>query len=114
MSKREKLQNSIKESCKAQNKALKASKKALEELRTMRAQKEQLQQQIDLLDYYIEKAIAVEEQSIVEQELDKGTIIFNSSLEGLALSLLPSTQGAFKGLPLDYQVNLTKLLPNQP
>ena len=80
----------------------------------MRAQEEQLQQQIDLLDYYIEEAITVEEQSIIEQELNKETITFNSSLEGLALNLLPSTQGAFKGLPLDYLVNLTKLLPNQP
>ena len=46
---------------------------------------------MDLLDCCIEEAIAVEEQSIIEQELDKGTIMFNSSLEGLALSLLPST-----------------------
>ena len=85
------MQNSIKESCKAQNKALKASKKALEELRTARAQKEQLRQQIDLLDCCAEEAIAVEEQSIVEQELYKGTIMFNSSSEGLALNLSPST-----------------------
>jgi hypothetical protein len=39
---KEKLQARIKESCKAQNKALKASKKALEELWVARARKERL------------------------------------------------------------------------
>ena len=109
---KEKLQAQIKESYKAQNKALKASKKALEELRVACARKEQLRQQIDLLDRRAEEAISVEEQSIAEQELDKGTITFNSSLEGVVLS--PSTQGAFKNLPLKYQINLNVAAPNQP
>jgi hypothetical protein len=83
------LQAQIKESCKAQSKALKASKKALEELQVARARKEQLQQQIDLLDYCAKEAISVEERSIAEQELDKGTITFNSLSKGI--TLLPST-----------------------
>jgi uncharacterized protein (DUF3084 family) len=86
---KEKLQAQIKESCKAQNKALKASKKALEELQVARARKKQLRQQIDLLDHRAEEAISIEERSIAEQELDKGTITFNSSSEGI--TLLPST-----------------------
>jgi hypothetical protein len=39
---KEKLQAQMKESCKAQNKALKASEKALEELQVVRTRKEQL------------------------------------------------------------------------
>jgi ribosomal 50S subunit-recycling heat shock protein len=44
-----------------------------------------------LLDCCAKEAIAVKERSIAKQELDKGTITFNSPLEGLALNLLPST-----------------------
>jgi cell division protein FtsB len=85
------LQARIKESCKAQSKVLKASKKALEELQVARAREERLRQQIDLLDCRAKEAIAIKERSIAEQELDKGTITFNSPSEGLALNLLPST-----------------------
>jgi hypothetical protein len=52
---------------------------------------------MDLLDCCAEEAIAVEERSIAEQELDEGTITFDGPLEGLALNLLPSTWGAFEG-----------------
>jgi ribosome assembly protein YihI (activator of Der GTPase) len=86
---KEKLQAQIKESCEAQSKALKASKKALEELQVARAREERLQQQIDLLDCRAKEAISVEEQSIVEQELDEGTITFNGLSKGI--TLLPST-----------------------
>lgn len=113
-SEREKLQNSIKESREAQNEALKASEKALEELRTARAREERLRRQMDLLDRRAEEAIAVEERSIVEQELDEGTITFDGPSEGLALSLSPSTWGAFEGLPLDYWVDPTEPLPDWP
>lgn len=113
-SEREKLQNSIKESREAQNEALKASEKALEELRTARAREERLRRQMDLLDRRAEEAIAVEERSIVEQELDEGTITFDGSSEGLALNLSPSTWGAFEGLPLDYWVDPTEPLPDWP
>jgi hypothetical protein len=85
------LQARIKESCEAQNKALKASEKALEELQVARARKERLRQQMDLLDRRAEEAIAVKERSIAEQELDKGTITFNSPSEGLVLNLSPSS-----------------------
>ena len=83
------MQAQIKESHEAQNKALKASKKALEELQIARAREEQLRQQIDLLDCRAEEAISIEERSIAEQELSKGTITFNSLSEGITLS--PST-----------------------
>ena len=89
LTEKEKLQARIKESREAQNKALKASKKALEELRVARAREEQLRQQIDLLDRRAEEAISVEERSIAEQELSKGTIMFNSLSKGIML--LPST-----------------------
>jgi hypothetical protein len=41
------------------------------------------------VDCCAEEAISVEEQSIVEQELDKETITFNSLSKGIML--LPST-----------------------
>jgi hypothetical protein len=44
---------------------------------------------MDLLDYCAKEAISVEEQSIADQELDKGTITFNSPSKGITLS--PST-----------------------
>jgi hypothetical protein len=83
------LQAQIKESREAQNKALKASKKALEELRVARAREEQLRQQMDLLDHRAEEAISVEERSIAEQELDKGTMSFDGPSNSITLS--PST-----------------------
>ena len=94
----------IKESQEVQNAAVKASKKALEELRVARACKEQLQQQIDLLDCCAKEVIAVEAQGIKEQErAEAETILFNSPSKGLALNLLLSTQSAFKGLLFKYQ-----------
>jgi hypothetical protein len=44
-----------------QEAAFKVYKEALAEIRVARAKEEQLRQQIDLLDYYADKAIAVEE-----------------------------------------------------
>ena len=58
-------------------------------MRVARARKEQLRQQMDLLDCRAEEAISVEEQSIAEQELDEGTMAFDGPLEGIVL--LPST-----------------------
>jgi hypothetical protein len=83
------LQARIKESREAQNEALKASEKALEELRVARAREERLRQQMDLLDRRAEEAISVEERSIAEQELDEGTISFDGPSDGITLS--PST-----------------------
>ena len=100
-SEKEKLQARIKESREAQSEALKASEKALEDLRVARAREERLRQQMDLLDRRAEEAIAVEERSIVEQELDEGTMTFDGPSEGLALNLSPSTWGAFEGWPLE-------------
>ena len=60
------MQAQIKESHEAQNKALKASKKALEELQVARAREEHLHQQIDLLDHRAKEAISVEKRSIAE------------------------------------------------
>jgi hypothetical protein len=100
-SEKEKLRIRIKETREAQNEALKASEKALEDLRVARAREERLRQQMDLLDRRAEEAIAVEERSIAEQELDEGTITFGNSSEGLALNLSPSTWGAMEGWPLE-------------
>lgn len=107
---KEKLQAKLKESREAQNEALKASEKALEELRVARAREERLRQQMDLLDRRAEEAISVEERSIAEQELDEGTMAFDGPSEGLVLS--PSTWGAFEDLPLEYWVDPNVSLPN--
>jgi hypothetical protein len=52
----------------------------------------------------------VEERSIADQELDKGTITFNSPSEGITLS--PSTWGAWEDLPMDYWLNLNVAVPD--
>jgi hypothetical protein len=63
---KEKLRARIKESYKAQNAAIKASEKALEDLQVTRAREERLRQQMDLLNRRAEEAIAVEEQGILD------------------------------------------------
>ena len=89
---KEKLRARIKESCEAQNAAIKALEKALEDLRVARAREERLRQQMDLLDRRAEEAIAVEEQGILDQEKEESkTILFNGPSEGLALNLSPGT-----------------------
>jgi hypothetical protein len=57
---KEKLRKQIKESRDAQDTAVKAYKKALEDLRIARSREKRLRQQIDLIDYRANKAIAVE------------------------------------------------------
>jgi hypothetical protein len=52
----------------------------------------------------------VEEQSIADQELDKGTITFDGLSEGITLS--PSTWGAWEDLLMDYWLNLNIAVPN--
>jgi galactokinase len=99
---KEKLRARIQETREAQSEALKASEKALEDLRVARAREERLRQQMDLLDRRADEAIAVEERGIAEQELTEETMAFDGPSEGLALNLSPSTWGAFDGLPLDY------------
>lgn len=111
---KEKLQARIKESREAQGEALKASEKALEELRVARAREERLRQQMDLLDRRAEEAISVEERSIAEQELEEGTLSFDGPSEGLGLNLSPNTWGAFEDLPLDYWVDSNVALPERP
>lgn len=114
VSEKEKLQARIKESREAQSQALKASEKALEELRIARAREERLRQQMDLLDRRAEEAIAVEERDIAEQELGEETIAFEGSSEGLGPNLSPSTWGAFEDLPLEYWVDPNVALPDWP
>ena len=100
---KEKLRARIKESREAQNAAMKASEKALEDLRVARAREERLRQQMDLLDRRAEEAIAVEEQGILDQEKEESeTILFEGPSEGLALNLSPGTWSAFEGLPYEY------------
>jgi hypothetical protein len=108
---KEKLRASIKESRKAQDTAIKAHKKALEDLQVACAQEEQLQQQIDLINRCAEEAIAAEEHSIKEQEQEESeVIVFNSPLEGLGLNLSPSTWSAIEGLLFNY-FKFPELLP---
>jgi len=68
-------------------------KKALEDLQVARARKEQLRQQIDLLDSRAEAAIAVEERNIKELEREEaGEVIeFLDNPKAVGLALLPST-----------------------
>ena len=101
---KEKLRVQIKESRNAQDAAIKAHKKALEELRVQRAREEQLQLQIDLLDCRAKDAIAVKSREIKELKREEAsqTIEFARPSKSLALNLSPSTQSAFEGLPLNY------------
>jgi hypothetical protein len=71
---------------------MRAHKKALEDLQVARAYKEQLQTQIDLLDYRAKEAIVVKEQSIKEQErVEAECLDLNGPSEGLRVLLLLST-----------------------
>lgn len=99
---KEKLRDRIKESRAAQDAAMKAHEKALEELRVQRAREERLRLQMDLLDKRAEEAIAVEEREISELEQKESVMEFTEPSEGLALNLSPSTWSAFEGLPFDY------------
>ena len=67
---------------------------------------------MDLLDCCAEEAISVEERSIADQELDKGTITFNGPSEGITLS--PSTWGAWEDLPMDYWLDPNVAVPDWP
>jgi hypothetical protein len=62
------LRKQIKELRDAQDTAVKAYKKALEDLYIARSQEERLRQQIDLINCRANKAIAVESQEIKELE----------------------------------------------
>jgi hypothetical protein len=82
---------------------MRAYKKALEDLQVAQACKEQLQTQMDLLDCRTKEAIAVEEQSIKEQEQAEAECLdLNSPSEGLRVLLSPSTWSAFEGHPFKY------------
>lgn len=100
---KEKLLGQLKESREAQDAALRAQDRALEDLRVARAREERLRQQIDLIDRRSGEAIAVESRN-----LDLLEFIDNesSSLEGpsdrFKLALSPSTWNAFEGFPLDF------------
>jgi hypothetical protein len=58
---------------------------------------------MDLLDCCAEEAIAVEEQSIEEQEQAEAECLdLDGPLEGLRVLLSLSTWSAFKGQPFEY------------
>ena len=101
---KEKLRAQIKESRDAQEVAMKAHEKALEDLRVARAKEERLRQQMDLVDRRAEEAIAVEERDIEDQEQAEALLPENAS-DAFGLSLSPSTWGAFEGLPSDFWDN---------
>jgi hypothetical protein len=102
LSEKEKLRQRIRESRDAQELAMKAHEKALEDLRVARNREERLRQQMDLLDRRAEEAISVEERGIVEQEEGEHTIVFPEPSEGLALHLSPRTWGAWDDLPTGF------------
>lgn len=81
--------------------ALSAQAEALEALRTARAREERLRQQMDLTDQRAAEAIAVESRAL--EELDaveaQETLVPDTSTEGLALQLSPSTWSAMDGVP---------------
>jgi DNA-binding XRE family transcriptional regulator len=62
-------------------------------LRTARAREERLRQQMDLTDQRAAEAIAVESRALEELESEEGqeTLVPDTSTEGLALQLSPST-----------------------
>ena len=101
---KDKLRARIKESQLAQDVAIKAYKKALEDLQVARAYKERLRRQIDLINRRAEEAIAVEEKGIKELKQTKlaKVIAFNVSALSVRPNLLLSTQSAFNSLLLNY------------
>jgi hypothetical protein len=99
-----KLQTQIKEIIDAQNAAVKAHKKALEDLRVTRSKEEQLRKQMDLVNRRAKNAIAVKSREIkeIEQAERSGVLSFGPvSNKGFNLHLSPNTWGAFKGFPLE-------------
>lgn len=102
-SEKEKLRKQIQEAQDAQDAAVKAHEKALEELRVARAREGRLRLQMDLIDRRADDAIAVENREIEEMERVEQVMEFAPIAEDeLGLHLSPSTWGAFEGLPLDY------------
>jgi hypothetical protein len=89
-----KLQTQIKETIDAQNAAVKAYKKALEDLRVAQSKEKQLRKQIDLVDCCAEDAIAVKSCEIeeIEQAEESGVLLFSPvSDKGFNLYLSPNT-----------------------
>lgn len=99
---KERLQRRIKESREAQDEAMKAHEKALEDLRVARAREERLRQQMDLLDRRAEEAISVEEQNIAELEAEEAGEVMEFPDPSPGLVLSPSTWGAIEGFPLEW------------
>jgi len=87
--------------------ALSAQAAALEALRTARAREERLRQQMDLTDRRAAEAIAVETRAIEELEVEEAqeTLVPDTSPQGLALQLSPSTWGAIDGVPDGFWEN---------
>jgi hypothetical protein len=103
-SEKRELQTKIKETIEAQNAAVKAHEKALEELRVARAREERLRKQMDLIDRRADDAIAVESREIEEMEQAEGSVVMTFGdvpEDGFNLHLSPSTWGAFEGFPLE-------------
>jgi hypothetical protein len=89
-----KLQTQIKETIDAQNTAVKAYKKALEDLHIAQSKEEQLRKQIDLVNRRAEDAIAVKSCKIKEIEQAEGSrvLLFSPvSNKGFNLYLSPNT-----------------------
>jgi hypothetical protein len=102
LAQKEELCGKLKETRVAQDVAIKAYKKALEDLRVARACEERLRMQMDLLDRRAEDAIAVEEREIEEMETGEVLEPVVEELNGPLLTL--QTWGAFEDLPDDFWV----------
>lgn len=87
--------------------ALSAQADALEALRTARAREERLRQQMDLTDRRAAEAVAVESRAIEELEAEEAqeTLVPDTSSQGLALQLSPSTWGALDDVPDGFWEN---------
>jgi hypothetical protein len=99
---KDKLRGQIADSRAAQDAAMRAHEKALEDLRVARAREERLRKQMELIDRRAEEAISVEERSIEELECqERGDALEEISGPPGGFSLPPLTWGLLDGIPPD-------------
>ena len=81
-------------------------------LYTTRVREEYLRKQIDLTDQRTTEVIAIESRALKELDIVEGqeTLVPNTSAEGLALQLSPSTQSILEDIPPGFQENTLDLV----
>ena len=99
-----KLKQRIEEARVEQEEAVVAEARAREARRVAFAREMRLRQQMDLIDNRAAEAIAVEERSIEELELEEqnGVLDFAGPSAGLGLNLSPGTWSALDGFPDEF------------